>query len=211
MRRKVELGVLALLLIAAVATMTFVVGEYRRGRDAIRLSYTRSVKKRDIVDAARNALSALSDAEIREQDYVLTAETVYSEAYANDIRTWQDELAALQLVTQNDPATPLVGDFSKAGERVLAELTQFLSLYDKTGRDAAIERIRKSSGIVYLDQARNSVAKIQEVDGGPFDQTGETLTRSLSSLRRLAVCAGVLFILTAAGALLLMLEICRRR
>jgi CHASE3 domain sensor protein len=211
MRGKVQIGALALLLIAAVTTILWMVREYRRGKDAIQLSYTRSVKKRDIVDAARNALSALDDAELREQNYILTGETVYSEAYADDIRNWQDELAALELVARNDPATPLVQDFSKAGTRTLSELALILSLYDRTGRDAALDRIRKGSVIVYLDQARNNVAKIQEVDGGAFDLASQIVNKSLSSLRRLAAAAVVLFFLTVIGTVFFMLEIARRR
>jgi len=212
MRRKIQIGSAALLLVAAAATLAFVVREYRRDRDACRLLYTRSVKAHDIVDAAHNAFSALNDAEIREQDYVLTGETVYSEAYADDIRNWQDEYAALELVARNDPATPLVQDLSKAGTRTLGELALVVSLYEKNGRDAALDRIRKGSGIVYLDQARNSAAKIQEVDGGDLNATNQMLTnRAVSSLRRLAACAVALFVLAVIGTLLLILEIRRAR
>jgi CHASE3 domain sensor protein len=202
MRRKIQLCSALLLLIAGVSTMALVVREYRRGRDASNLLYTRSVKKRDIVDAARNALAALNDAELREQNFVLTGETVYSEAYADDIRSWQDEFATLELVAEKDPATPLVKDFSKAGTRTLAELALVASLYEKSGRDAALDRIRKSAGIVYLDQARNTVAMILSVDGGAADGTGQITTRAVSYLRRLAEGAAVLFFLAVTAALL---------
>lgn len=115
MRGKIQIGAAVLLLIAAAATMALVVREYRRDSDACRLLYTRSVKKHDIAEAARNALFALNDAGIRAQDYVLTGETVYSEAYAEDIRTWQNESGALELVAANDPATALVRDFLESG------------------------------------------------------------------------------------------------
>src|SRR5579863_8206324 len=98
MRRRIQIGAAAFMPIAAVAVLGLIVRECLRDSDAYRLLYTRSVKKHDIVDAARNALSALSDAEIREQNYVLTGETVYSAAYADDIRAWEDESAALELV-----------------------------------------------------------------------------------------------------------------
>ncbi len=196
---------------AALVTMAFVIREYRRGRDASQLMYTRSVKKRDIVDAARNALAALNDAELREQNYVLTGETVYSEAYADDIRTWQDESATLQLVAEKDPATPLVKDLSQAGTRTLAELALVVSLYEKSGREAALERVRKSSGIVYLDQARNSVAKILEIDGGVADRTAQVIRRASSSLRRLAAGAAVLFCLTVIGTIFLILDVRRKQ
>jgi CHASE3 domain sensor protein len=197
-------NLLCILVIAAVATLAFVVREYRRERDSSQLLYTRSVKKHDIVDAVHNAFAALNDAEIREQYYALTGETVYSEAYAEDIRNWQDEYGALELMAEKDPATPLVQGLSKAGKRTLDELALVASLYDKGGREAALERIRKGSGIVYLDQARNIAAKIQEVDGGAADGLNQTLTRrAIFTLHRLAAGAVVLFALTVIATLLL--------
>jgi CHASE3 domain sensor protein len=208
-RRKIQKYSAVLLLVAAIVPLVLAVREYRSDRDACQLLYTRSVKKHDIVDAANNALTALIDAEVREQNYVLTGETVYSEAYAEDIRTWQDESAALELVARNDPATLLVQDFSKAGTRTLGELALVFSLYEKSGRDAALDRIRKSSGIVYLDQARNSVARIKETDGGAFDGSIQLITKAMSSLRRLAAGSVALFLVAATGMLLLFLEIRR--
>jgi CHASE3 domain sensor protein len=209
LRRKIQIRSAILLLIAGVVTMVFIVREYRRGRDASNLLYTRSVKKRDIVEAARNALAALNDAELREQNYVLTGETVYSEAYAEDIRSWQDESATLELVAEKDPATPLVKDFSQAGTRTLAELALVVSLYEKSGRDAALDRIRKSGGIVYLDEARSIVAKILDVDGGAADATGLITVRAVSYLRRLAAGAAVLFLFMVVGALLIIFALRR--
>jgi CHASE3 domain sensor protein len=198
-------------LAAAAATLTLAIREYRRAGNAVGLMYTQSVKKKDIVDAARNALSALNDAELRAQNYVLTGETVYSEAYADDLRAWQDESASLVLVARNDPATPLAQDLSKAGTRTLNELALVVSLFERSGRDAALERIRSSGAIVYMDQARNIVAKILEVDGRDVDGTYRLINRALSSFRRLAAVGGVLFLLVAAGILLLALEARRER
>jgi CHASE3 domain sensor protein len=211
MHRKFQIGAAVSLMIVAGATIVLDVREYRRDRDGYSRSYTRFTKKRDIVDAARNAISALGDAELRAQDYVLTGETVYSAAYAEDMRTWEDESAALELVAANDPATPIVQDFSKAGKQTLSELGLVVALYDKSGRDVALDRIRKSSGIVYLDQARSSVAKIIEVDGGASDGNSQIVIRSASSLRRLIEGAAVLFVLSVAGPLLLILEVRRDR
>jgi CHASE3 domain sensor protein len=71
------------------------------------------------------------------------------------------------------------------GKRTLSELALVLSVYDKSGRDAALDRIRKSSGIVYLDQARTSVTRIIEVDGGANDGTVRIVDSTATSLRRL--------------------------
>jgi CHASE3 domain sensor protein len=210
MRRRIQIGATVLLLVAAIVTMAFVTREYRRDRDASRLLYTGTVKKHDIVDAARNSLSALTDAELRAQNYVLTGETVYSEAYEEDIRNWEDEEATLELVARKDPANQYVQDFTKAGKRTAGELGAVLSLYEKPGRDAALERIRRSSAIVYLDQARGSVTKILDVDGN-FDGSRKIIDRADTSLRRLAEAAGVLAFLTVAGTLLLILQIRRER
>ena len=62
--RKIQIGAALALLIAAAATLALMIAEYRHDGDICRLLYTRSVKKKDIVDAARNALSALDDAEL---------------------------------------------------------------------------------------------------------------------------------------------------
>jgi CHASE3 domain sensor protein len=211
MRRRILIGSTVLLLMMAVAAMALVVRGYKSGKDRVQLSYTNTIKKYDIVDAARNALFSLSDAEIREENYVLTGETVYSEAYAGDIRTWQEEFASLELVAKNDAAAPLVQDLSKAGTRTLNELAAVVSLYEKSGRDAALERIRKGSGTVYLDQARNIVAMILEVDArGAFGAT-QIVTRAALSARSIAKYAALLFALTVADTLLLILEMRRAR
>lgn len=209
--RKIQIGAALALLIAAAATLALMIAEYRRDSDICRLLYTRSVKKKDIVDDARNALAALNDAELRVQNYVLTGETVYSEAYAEDIRSWQDESGSLELVVKNDPAVPFAQDLSKAGTRTMNELATVVSLFEKSGRDAALDRIRKSTAIVYLDQARNSVAKIQEFDSGPVDLTMPVIIRSLASLRRLAEGGAALFLFVLAGTVLLVLELRRGR
>jgi CHASE3 domain sensor protein len=196
--------------VAAVAVLGLVVREYRRDSDACRLLYTLEIKKRDIVDAARNALAALEDAEVQAQDYALTGETVYKVAYIKDTQTWQDESGALGMVGVNDPATPLAQDLSKAGTRTLNELAAIVSLCEESGRDVALDRIRQSSAIVYLNQARDSLAEIQQVDGGPGDGNQRLTNTVVSSQRRLTAGASALFALTMAGTLLLIVELRRR-
>jgi CHASE3 domain sensor protein len=210
MPRTIRIGAVLVLLVAAAGTLALMIAEYRRDSDRCRLLYTRYIKKKDIIDNARNALAALNDAELRAQNYVLTGETIYSEAYADDIRAWQDESGSLELVAIKDPATPLAQDLSKAGTRTMNELALVVSLFEKNGREAALERIRKGAGIVYLDQARSSVGKIQDIDGAP-DLTMAIILRSLLSLRRLAEGAVVLFLFVVAGTVLLVLDLRRGR
>jgi CHASE3 domain sensor protein len=209
--RRIRTGA-ALVLVAAVAAIALEVRQYRRDRDSYQRIYTRAVKQRDIADTARNAISALQDAEIREQDYVLTGETSYSEAYADDVRIWQDESGTLELLAEHDPAAPVIQNLSKNGTRVLNELALITSLYDKGSRDAALDRIRKGSAIVYLEQARDQVANIKQLDGLAADEADQLLARTtLRSELRLAGGAVALFFLTLAGIFLLILETRRSR
>lgn len=201
-----------LALVAAVVAIALVSWVYTRDRNSLQRTYARTVKKRDIADAARNAISALQDGEIQVQDYVLTGETTYSEAYAQDLRTWQDEFGTLELEAEHDSAAPMVGDLSKSGTRVVNELAAVVSLHEGGSRDAALDRIRRSSAIVYLEQARDLVARIEQIDSFGADETDQVLiTNTLGSQRRLAAGAAGLFCITLALTFLLILEVRRAR
>jgi CHASE3 domain sensor protein len=202
MNRRIQVGA-ALVLVAAAAVLALAGFVYWRDQNYYDKIYTQAIKQRDISDTARNAVSALQDAELREYDYVLTGETSYSEAYANDIRDWQEEIATLDLLAEHDPAATLVQDLSTSGTRVLNELTAIFALRDRGSRDAALERIKKGSGIAYLDQARDLVTKIQRLDGTAADKVNlRVINKALLSDRRLAAGAAALFCLTIAGTLL---------
>jgi len=205
--RKITQALAGLLLLAAVAAGVFVIHSYQRERDGARLTYTKLVKLHDRVDAARNSLAALNDAEVRAQNYVLTGETTYSVAWAASVRTWQDELETLKLLTMSDPARPLVQDFSKAGERLMEDLVLVKGLYDGGSRDKALDRIRKGSAIVYLDEARDITGKILEVDQEALDKANHAIANeSVSPLQSLAGSAAVLFAIVIGTMLLLVFE-----
>lgn len=210
MRQSIRIGA-ALSLLAAIVAMALVARVYRRDRGRWQNTYTRSVKKRDISDTARKSISALQDAELRAQDYVLTGETAYVEAYKTDIQEWQDEFGTLEIVVEHDPATATVRDLSERAMKVLDELAAVVELEDKGSRDAALERIRKGSAIVYLEQARDLVASIQQQDGIEADEADQRLIRDvLQAQRRVAAAAAALFCLVVFGTLLLILEMRRR-
>jgi CHASE3 domain sensor protein len=194
-----------LLLAGAVATMALFGWEYRRQNQRFRGLYTGSVKKRDISDTARRAISALQDAELQTQLYVLTGETAYSEAYADDLMEWDDEFGTLQIVARHDPGEGLAKDLSRTATRVMDELAALVALQDKGAHDAAIERLRKGSAIVYLEQSRKVIAQFQEVDGHFADETDQALINGvMGSQRRFLMAAGFLFCIAAAGTLLVL-------
>jgi CHASE3 domain sensor protein len=192
-----------LLLAAAVVVMALVAQVYRRDRGTIERAYTEVIKSRDIVDTSRTAVSALQDAESQTQGYVLTGETSYSEAYAEDIRVWQDEFGTLEIEAVHDPRTPLIKDLSRSGARVLDELAALVSLRNEGSTAAALDRLRKGSAIVYLEQARTAAEKLRE----EFSETANLTDRRITEAapvrnRHLAEGAGALFVMALAEGLL---------
>lgn len=195
------------LLLGAIATMVLVVRQYRWGRTGIAAQYTRIEKERDILDTSRNALAALNDAALQAEHYVLSGETVYSEAYANDVREWEDECGTLVVVAEKDQATPMALGLQKAGRETLDELSAVMAVYDKSGRDQALDRIRKTSSIVYFNRARKQVSDI--IAAYPVDPGRPLLLRSDNVVPRLTEYAAGLFVMTVA-ALALVLGAARR-
>lgn len=203
MRIRFQVGA-ALLFIATLALLVVEFVRFRAAGNSAKLGYTSAVKKHDIVDAAQKSLDALRDAELREQNYILTGETVYSEAYAEDIHTWQDESGTLALVTEHDPTALAAREFIQAGTRTADELAAIVGVYEKSGREAALQRISRSSGIVYLDQAGKHAADVMQQDTRDAVSRG-MVNRVLASFRSLAVGAGILALLSLAGSTLLFL------
>lgn len=196
-------AIATVLLVTSVATLALALRQYRTGRNLLEASYTEAVKTRDIVDAAHNAFNALNDAELRAENYVLTGETVYSDAYAADLRDWDDESGTLEVIAEKDPATIAVKDFVKAGKRTVAELQEVVSSYDKSGRDPAMDRIRKSTAIVYLDRSRRELAEILDAEKQP-GTTSQLMTRGVASSRRVGEYAGGLALVSFVAATILL-------
>ena len=196
----------ALLIVSAAGIALFALREYRRQKDTSDLVYTRSIRLMDAVTANRTAIAALQNAEVQEQNYILTGETSYSEAYAASVTEWQDAVGVLGVQTANRGIGNLVQDLSKAGDRTVAELASIISLYDGGSRDKALDRIRKGSGIVYLNQARDISA---QVGADSNEALGAQLSLSAFSgarpVRRIAGAVAGLFCLMVIGASLLFL------
>src|SRR4051794_27130341 len=111
MPRKIQFAVAAILL-AALSLLVFVLREDRRQRNRLMQLYTQAVKAHDISESAHKTMSFLNDAALREQSYVVTGQTIYSEAYAQDIQNWQDEFGTFQLIAGKGPTGPLIRDLS---------------------------------------------------------------------------------------------------
>jgi CHASE3 domain sensor protein len=189
-----------LLIIAALAVTLFAISSYLRERDYYRIVYARLIQFQDIVDTSRNALAALEEAEIHGQNYILTGETAYSKAWAEDIRAWQDESATLALMAEHDKALPLVKELTSTGDRTLKELGAVVALYDGGARDKALESVRKGPGVADLERARDLTAKV--VLAGRIEASGATraITNGIRR-RRLAASVAALLGLTLIGAM----------
>jgi CHASE3 domain sensor protein len=205
--RKMIQAAAVLLLAAAVGVMALVGRAYRRDRGIYQRAYTEVIKSRDIVDTSRNAVSALQDAEAQAQGYVLTGETSYSEAYAEDIRVWQDEFGTLELEAVHEPGTPMVKDLSRSGARVLEELAAVVSLRNEGSTASALDRLRKGSAIVYLQQARTMAERLREGSSETANQADRRIvTIGPIRNRHLAEGAGALFGIAFAEGILLLLS-----
>jgi CHASE3 domain sensor protein len=207
-RRTIQIAAV-LLLAAAVGVMALVGQTYWRDRNFYERAYTEIVKSRDIVDTSRNAVSALQDAESQAQGYVLTGETSYSEAYDEDIRVWQDEFGTLEVEDIHDQ---LVKDLSKSGVRALDELAAVISLRNEGSTAAALDRLRKGSAIVYLEQARKIEDKLREASSTTANDNDRRISMTAPARHRhLAEGAGALFGIALAEGLLLFLSTRRGR
>lgn len=203
--RSVRIGAV-LLFLAAVGAMALAGRSWRRSGDVYRRAYANIIKPHDIADTTRSAVSALQDAELSVQDYVLTGETTYSEAWRKDLQNWQDESGTAEIIAQHDPAAQQVKDLVKAGSRVADELQQIVSLFEGGSRDAAIERIRKGSAIVYLEEARDAAGEVRNAESEAADHSARLLLNTaLRAGGHLIEAAAALFCLAVSGAILILL------
>jgi CHASE3 domain sensor protein len=200
------------LLIAVAVTSVLVAREYRREQDYSDHVYTQLVRLHDMGGAARKAIDALENAEVSEQNYVLTGETIYFEAYTADIAEWQDEFSVLTIQAANGQVNQLLQDLGKTGDLTLKELALILTLYEGGSRDKALDRIRKGAGMVYLNQTRVSASAIlREVDGEVSDDHRKFMSRPLHSLVHLAQGIAAIAGSVILGALLFFFEMRRTR
>jgi CHASE3 domain sensor protein len=201
MTRKSAFAVASLFFLLGTADLAFIIREYRQGTTGTGFSYTQFVKERDIGDDAASAFEALADAELHEVQYVLTGETQYFDVFHKELQTWEDEAGTLQLVARKADAGAYVRELSEAGRQVVNELNLISAIYEKSGQAAAIERLRKGGAIYYLDQAQRPLGTIRDFNLG--GQVVRKFTdRSMTSSRRMAAAAGVLFVMLAAASAL---------
>ena len=201
MRATIRIGS-AVLLIASIATILLLIRQYRFGMNRVRAAYATVVNNHDILDSARKAFASMNDAELRAENYVLTGETVYLEAFKEDQRTWEDESGTLDVIARKGHLQALSQDFTRFGKRTMDELAAVVALYEKSGRDPAIDRIQRSSSIVYLDQAQKALAAIVDDAGGGVAGNSQVVARSLASMKRVAEFGGVIFCIAFVAAVL---------
>src|ERR1700712_5726482 len=80
MPAKIKLVALSLI-VAGAAIALLALREFRRQQSEADDAYSQVMQIQDRAVASRRAIAALEDAELREQNYVLTGEVVYLEAY----------------------------------------------------------------------------------------------------------------------------------
>ena len=209
MSKTIRLGLVSGLFLAILVVGVFFLRSYWRDLAECQNSYTEIVKRHDIVDTANNSLAALDDAAVQVLHYILTGETVYRVAYAKDVQRFETEAGTLGIVAANDKAGAIVQNFLKAGPRTMEELAAVVAVYEKSGQQAALERIRRSSGITYLNEAREAVGEIKLADGPGHDGTARLIGRMMTSFSHLLKGGEALAALAISAVCLLILEMRR--
>jgi CHASE3 domain sensor protein len=198
MRKRTRLVAVAVLLAGSAAIVAGAWREFRKQTRQADRFYTSRTKLQDRTVALREAMDSLQDAELREQDYVLTGETVYFEAWRKSTQKWRDEAGVLAVQSSDPGFTEMVRELTESGDRVVAEMTAIISTYDAGSHDKALERIRKSSAITYLDQVREKAALLERFDDQEAESTAYTLMAS-QPLHALAKYLAALFALMLVG------------
>jgi hypothetical protein len=177
-----------LLIVAGAAIALLALREFRKEQSEADQTYAQVMRIQDRAVASRRAIA-----------------TVYLEACKSSLAEWQDEVGVVEIQSGSGPLAPLAKEISAAGSHVVGELALIVSLYDGGSRDKALDQIRKSASIVYLDQAREITRKLQEIDDGDANAFSFRL-RSRLRLRRLISAVAGLFCLMFVGACLLLLK-----
>jgi signal transduction histidine kinase len=166
-----------------------------------------------VVDATQNALSALKDTETGQRGFLLTMNSSYLGPYVSGLRQWRDMEDSLKNLTRDDPAPrEMIHAFFEAGAAKIDELAQTIAMARRGARPQAMARVETGYGRQRMDEARRLSSAIitrEEADFTRYTRrAAETEKRTRVSVE---AAAGVLFLLTLTGALLLRREISRER
>jgi CHASE3 domain sensor protein len=146
----------------------------------------------------------LRNAAFDEQNYLLTGDATWSDAYGKDVATWNDEHATLRLVAANDRMLPSVDTVESNGKRAVEEMEAVMSVIEQSGRNAALARLRMGTALRLINKARDGNSQIQDVYGGistspPQNGFVTRIFEAAMALTVLGIAAGILANFSARG------------
>jgi PAS domain S-box-containing protein len=119
----------------------------------------------EVIETLEALLSTLKDAETGQRGYLLTEEAAYLEPYNNALGRVQTDFGHLtELISDNPDQQAHLADLEHKINGKLAELKLTIALMQKGDRPAALARVSTGRGKALMDDLRQEIAAMQEVE-----------------------------------------------
>jgi CHASE3 domain sensor protein len=136
----------------------------------------------EVIGALETLLSTLKDAETGERGYVLVKDKKYLEPYKDALLQVKDEVAGLKYLTSDNPDQKAnIAVLEQKIDVRLALLNQTVALMMNDDRPAALELVRSDRGKTAMDDLRQHIAVMKQVE---YDLLRERAKESEVSYRR---------------------------
>jgi signal transduction histidine kinase len=192
--------------------LVFVIVDFRAGQMRYAELASESSHAHAVIDRTENALSALKDSETGQRGFLITLDPAYLTPYNFGGQAWRDNLRSLDGLSTGDPGlAPLVKQLRDAGAAKFDEMR--ITLAAARGQQkAAFAEVERGVGKQYMDDARRIAAEIISREEAEYARSS-ALSLATENRTRWAVeaAAAAMFLLTAAGTLLLNRELERER
>jgi signal transduction histidine kinase len=191
----VFLGVCALLLLAMVAAMAYLVYETQADMERV-------ARARQLRSTAADLLMAIQDAETGQRGYLLTRQDMFLKPYINSIDELQARGAAFQQAAES--SDDLRVDFDRISATVrkkIAELQQTIALAQAKRIDEALAIVRNETGLRLMAEIRASLSRIIE------QSDHRIAAQSASNLDLAAMLRVVTFVLGLAVMIIMVLVV----
>lgn len=158
------------------------------------------VHTHEVIEAAKDVLIGLDDAETGQRGYLLSGNRRYLEPYAHARERLGTMTAALQAqVTDNAVQTGRMGRLSGLMQKKLDELQAAITARDAQGFDAALAMVLSSTDQAAMDAIRREIGEITEGEKTLLAARDAEVQTDESRVQRVAVLMGFMSLLTRAA------------
>lgn len=117
---------------------------------------------REVTSESRELLQFFTDTETRQRGYIITGDTRFFESYDQGRKLLGRPLQRLkELTADNKVQQQLVADAGRIGDAKLDELDETIRLMRQGRREAALDLVKRGSGLQLMDDLRAKVWAIQ--------------------------------------------------